>query len=135
MVGRVVLDYWLFAKAWFCSQGRAGFTSFTRRTCQNPLEPDKASLCWFSSTYLQQNKKGSNKSYFLFYGGQGWIRTTVVSRRQIYSLLPLATRAPTLRLLYSVFNFSFGLSCRHSDWRIVVRLVLEKRYLIFFLRS
>ena len=28
-------------------------------------------------------------------GGQGWIRTTVVSRRQIYSLLPLATRAPT----------------------------------------
>ena len=29
-------------------------------------------------------------------GGQGWIRTTVVSRRQIYSLLPLATRAPTL---------------------------------------
>ena len=29
------------------------------------------------------------------YGGQGWIRTTVVSRRQIYSLLPLATRAPT----------------------------------------
>ena len=28
--------------------------------------------------------------------GQGWIRTTVVSRRQIYSLFPLATRAPTL---------------------------------------
>lgn len=27
-------------------------------------------------------------------GGQGWIRTTVVSRRQIYSLLPLATREP-----------------------------------------
>src|SRR5574344_1563827 len=27
--------------------------------------------------------------------GQGWIRTIVVSRRQIYSLLPLATRAPT----------------------------------------
>ena len=27
--------------------------------------------------------------------GQGWIRTTVDSRRQIYSLLPLATRAPT----------------------------------------
>ena len=30
-----------------------------------------------------------------FNGGQGWIRTTVVVRRQIYSLLPLATRAPT----------------------------------------
>lgn len=27
--------------------------------------------------------------------GQGWIRTTVDSRRQIYSLLPLATRPPT----------------------------------------
>lgn len=44
---------------------------------------------------LQQNKNGNNKSHFRFYGGQGWIRTTVVSQRQIYSLLPLATRAPT----------------------------------------
>ena len=34
-------------------------------------------------------------------GGQGWIRTTVVSRRQIYSLLPLATRAPTL-IIFSI---------------------------------
>ena len=35
-------------------------------------------------------------------GGQGWIRTTVVSRRQIYSLLPLATRAPThIKLSFS----------------------------------
>ena len=28
-------------------------------------------------------------------GGQGWIRTTVLSREQIYSLSPLATRPPT----------------------------------------
>ena len=28
-------------------------------------------------------------------GGQGWIRTTVPSREQIYSLSPLATRPPT----------------------------------------
>jgi hypothetical protein len=27
-------------------------------------------------------------------GGQGWIRTTVRSRGQIYSLLPLTTRPP-----------------------------------------
>ena len=39
-------------------------------------------------------KKDSLRS--LLNGGQGWIRTTVVVRRQIYSLLPLATRAPTL---------------------------------------
>ena len=41
-----------------------------------------------------KNRIGKNPILFLF--GQGWIRTTVVSRRQIYSLLPLATRAPTL---------------------------------------
>ena len=37
--------------------------------------------------------------------GQGWIRTTVVLRRQIYSLLPLATRAPThvYRIWLSMF--------------------------------
>ena len=31
----------------------------------------------------------------LLNGGQGWIRTTVHSREQIYSLSPLATRPPT----------------------------------------
>ena len=40
------------------------------------------------------NKK-SSRFLLRIYGGQGWIRTTVDSRRQIYSLLPLATRAPT----------------------------------------
>ena len=35
-------------------------------------------------------------------GGQGWIRTTVSSRWQIYSLLPLATRAPTH---FGFYNF------------------------------
>ena len=29
------------------------------------------------------------------YGGQGWIRTIVGVSQQIYSLPPLATRAPT----------------------------------------
>ena len=42
----------------------------------------------------ERTKKDSLNGVFKN-GGQGWIRTTVVSRRQIYSLLPLATRAPT----------------------------------------
>ncbi len=36
----------------------------------------------------------------VFYGGQGWIRTIVDSRRQIYSLVPLTTRPPT-----QIFNY------------------------------
>ena len=30
-------------------------------------------------------------------GGEGWIRTSVLVRGQIYSLLPLTTRPPLLR--------------------------------------
>lgn len=81
---------------------------------------------------LRQNKKDDNIRYHLFYGGQGWIRTTVVSRRQIYSLLPLATRAPTHR--FSILNCQI-LLCMCSDCRIIEGFSLEKRYLIFFLRS
>lgn len=40
---RAVLDYWQFAKARFCSQGRAGWL---RHTAHLPkLEPDKTSSC------------------------------------------------------------------------------------------
>ena len=46
------------------------------------------------------NKK-SSRFLLRINGGQGWIRTTVDSRRQIYSLLPLATRAPTHSLMPS----------------------------------
>ena len=53
-------------------------------------------MWWFSSTYFIIKKQ----AFEIFQmpvknGGQGWIRTTVDSRRQIYSLLPLATRPPT----------------------------------------
>ena len=43
--------------------------------------------------------------------GQGWIRTSVVSRRRIYSPFPLATRAPTLInfLMYCFCIFSVPL--------------------------
>ena len=43
-----------------------------------------------------KSKSDDNKSYHPIYIGQGWIRTTVPSREQIYSLSPLATRPPTL---------------------------------------
>ena len=33
--------------------------------------------------------------YGFYFGGQGWIRTIVPFREQIYSLPPLATRPPT----------------------------------------
>ena len=33
---------------------------------------------------------------FFFAGGEGWIRTSVLVRGQIYSLLPLTTRPPLL---------------------------------------
>ena len=54
-------------------------------------------LVWFSSTFQNQLKKEVRTQVkpLLLKLGQGWIRTTVVSRRQIYSLLPLASRAPT----------------------------------------
>ena len=52
-----------------------------------------------------KNKKPWNISCFkVLYGGQGWIRTTVPSREQIYSLSPLATRPPT-HILFSKFAF------------------------------
>ena len=37
----------------------------------------------------------SQLSYAAINGGQGWIRTIVIRRWQIYSLFPLTTRAPT----------------------------------------
>ena len=53
------------------------------------LEPS----CVFLISPLQP-KKTSCLEIFKS-GGQGWIRTTVHSREQIYSLSPLATRPPT----------------------------------------
>ena len=45
---------------------------------------------------LLQIKKEMIKISSLKNGGQRWIRTTVPSREQIYSLSPLATRPSTL---------------------------------------
>ena len=41
----VVLDCWQGGKVSFPSLRRAGLASLARCTCQNPLEPNKASPC------------------------------------------------------------------------------------------
>ena len=51
----------------------------------------RTTIC--DSHHYQHQIKRPHKEVFLF--GQGWIRTTVLSREQIYSLSPLATRPPT----------------------------------------
>ena len=50
----------------------------------------------------QKSKSDANKCHHPIYIGQGWIRTTVGSHRQIYSLFPLATRAPTLIIFFNL---------------------------------
>ena len=70
----------------------------TSHSARSSLEPDKALLCCGSHPLIHINKKRlGDKLQPLFKKlGQGWIRTTVHSREQIYSLSPLATRPPTL---------------------------------------
>ena len=41
------------------------------------------------------DKKNQPDTTLIEIGGQGWIRTIVDERQQIYSLPPLATRTPT----------------------------------------
>ena len=52
-------------------------------------------LIFISSVHFSSNR------YVI--GGQGWIRTIVPFREQIYSLPPLATR-PSVRRLYALFQ-------------------------------
>ena len=92
-----------------CSLALHGNSEFCSRdfiTCAKTLQP----LLVRARTMTRLRLVGShpphlsNKKGFLteaLNGGQGWIRTTVDSRRQIYSLLPLATRAPTHSLMPS----------------------------------
>ena len=49
----------------------------------------------FESNLLSIKKTMAFLNTISFFGGQGWIRTNVDSRRQIYSLVPLTTRPPT----------------------------------------
>ena len=66
-------------------------------SARSSLEPQK----WFSSFPYLTKKEVRTEVQPLFLFGQGWIRTTVLSREQIYSLSPLATRPPT-HILFSV---------------------------------
>lgn len=59
-------------------------------------------------------------------GGGRWIRTIEGKRRQIYSLLPLATRAPTLSYLLNCQNrIHFTVYC--SEWRNLLSFVLSSK--------
>ena len=51
-----------------------------------------------TTRWFESNKKDPLRS--LLNGGQRWIRTTVPSREQIYSLSPLATR-PSTHIIFS----------------------------------
>ena len=65
--------------------------------CSNLQIKDRKLIVTLAPPFSQLSKikiNGQNL-HSVHVSGQGWIRTTVVSRRQIYSLLPLATRAPT----------------------------------------
>ncbi|VVD30547.1 conserved protein of unknown function [Paraburkholderia dioscoreae] len=50
-------------------------------------------------SYTRKNSWIPNNYYNLHSGGGGWIRTNVGVSQQIYSLPPLATRAPLRREL------------------------------------
>ena len=120
MVGRGGLS-WLLAlnvSTDFLFTSFACYKESSFALCSLPLKPDKAPLCWFSSDLYVKIKKTITFVIVFFYGGQGWIRTTVISRWQIYSLLPLATRAPTH---YSCIKLS---SFWCSDWRTTLFLIL-----------
>lgn len=94
-----VLDYSQFAKAWFCSLVRVSSRALTLAKIRCRV---RIHLVFVYAFYIK--KEMISKYHLFFYGGQGWIRTTVVVKRQIYSLLPLATRAPTHVIFYSIFN-------------------------------
>ena len=66
----------------------------THRKSASASAPSRSNHSGRFSSYPFYNKKDPSRS--LKSTGQGWIRTTVHSREQIYSLSPLATRPPTL---------------------------------------
>src|SRR5262245_8419321 len=75
-----------------------------RETGFEPATPSLEGSCSSQLSYSRQfpelrfKPKPIIREYFsvLFYGGEGRIRTSEALRRQIYSLLPLATREPLL---------------------------------------
>src|SRR5688572_23589061 len=61
-----------------------------------------------------------------FAGGEGWIRTSVLVRGQIYSLLPLTTRPPLRRT--SEYSMVRGKRRQlQAPFRALARTVLEAR--------
>src|SRR5690242_17004796 len=62
-------------------------------------------------------------------GGEGWIRTSVRLRGQIYSLLPLTTRPPLHRGQAGAPHGGAPLLCQRVRWRISRRPFAELRAL------
>ena len=82
---------------------KANFTIAKRLERETGIEP--ASLAWkarvlplnYSRLEAEPvNSKRPTSRSTIFTGGEGWIRTSVLVRGQIYSLLPLTTRPPLL---------------------------------------
>ena len=84
----------------FIMVGRDGFVKPRREN----RPQDAFLILLFESIFLWETKKVIFFSeYYLFLGGQRWIRTIVPLREQIYSLPPLATR-PSAQLLTILYN-------------------------------
>jgi hypothetical protein len=62
-------------------------------------------------TPLESQRLGGSRGN----GGQGWIRTSVRLRGQIYSLLPLTTRPPVHGLAYGAGNLALSGRFRREE--------------------
>ena len=65
------------------------------RLAELDVSPDE--IGYILMTHAHSDHTGALSTFLKKYsiGGQGWIRTSVAVKRQIYSLFPLTTRAPT----------------------------------------
>src|SRR5215475_7708771 len=93
-----------------------------RETGFEPATPSLEGSCSSQLSYSRQfpelrfNRKPIIREYFSVYGGEGRIRTSEALRRQIYSLLPLATREPLLLPGYVVCSQrSLRQSCQRHN--------------------
>lgn len=94
------------------------------RTTTQPLDRTAPqlgqSLAFASALHITFKRSAKSK----FAGGEGWIRTSVLVRGQIYSLLPLTTRPPLRRTSeYSTVT----LAGRSQPWQIMLSLAPSAR--------
>lgn len=90
---------------------RGGSWAYRRAMCPRVTASRCGIDCGSGYFPCPQDWQNSGKNRFGG-GGQGWIRTSVRSRGQIYSLLPLTTRPPLLR---QARNYSTELAARNRS--------------------